>query len=63
MIMPFFNNLQTFIYDIIATQEPWKNSKFYNIYYLHKDIFYLIYMDHRSTRVCFYINKKVDVSS
>ncbi len=63
VVMSFFDDLRTLTYDVIAIQKPWKNSEFFITYYLHKDIFYLIYIDYISIRVCFYINKKFDILS
>ncbi len=63
VMMPFFDDLQTLTYDIIAVQEPWRNSEFFITYHPHRDIFHLIYMGHGSTRVCFYINKRLAISS
>lgn len=54
-MMPFFDDPQTLTYDIIAVQEPWRKSEFF--------ITYLIYMGHGSTSVCFYINKRLAISS
>lgn len=63
VMMPFFDDPQTLTYDIIAVQEPWRNSEFFITYHPHRDIFHLIYMGHGSTRVCFYINKRLAISS
>lgn len=59
----FFDDPQTLTYDIIAVQKPWRNSEFSITYHPHRDIFHLIYMGHGSTRVCFYINKRLAISS
>lgn len=47
------------LFDVIAIQEPWRNSKLLIIYHPHKDQFHLAYLENASTRVCFYINKKI----
>lgn len=63
VMMPFFDDPRTLSYDIIAIQEPWRNSEFFTTYHPHKDIFHLIYMEHKLTRVCFYVNKRLNISS
>lgn len=62
-MMLFFDDPRILTYDVIAIQEPWRNSEFFTTYHPHKDIFHLIYIDHVLTRVCFYINKRLDISS
>ena len=59
----FFDNTRALTYDIIAIQEPWRNLEFFTTYHPYKDVFHLIYMEHTSTRVCFYINKQLAISS
>lgn len=63
VMMPFFDDPRTLTYNIIAIQEPWRNSEFFTTYHPHKNIFHLIYMEYVSTRVCFYINKRPSISS
>ena len=47
-------------YDILAIQEPWRNPFKATTYHPLKTHFHLIYLDDASTRVCFYINKRID---
>lgn len=63
VMIPFFDDPRTLTYDIIAIQEPWRNSEFFTTYHPHKDIFHLTYMEHESTHVCCYINKRLALSS
>ncbi len=60
-MIPFFNNPRTLTYNVIAIQKLWINPEFFTTYHPHKDIFDLIYMDYVSTKVCFYINKRLDI--
>lgn len=59
VIMPLFDDLRTLLLDVIAIQEPWRNSEFLTIYHPHKDQFHLAYLENDSTRVCFYISKQI----
>ncbi len=58
VMMPLFDDPQILLFDVIAIQEPWRNSKFLTIYHPHKDQFHLAYLDNALTRVCFYIIKQ-----
>ena len=62
-MVSFFNDPRTLTYNIIAIQESWWNLEFFTTYHSHKNIFYLIYMEYVSTRVCLYINKKLSILS
>ena len=62
-MMPFFDDPWTLTYDIIAIQESWRNLEFFTTYHPYKDVFHLIYIGHTSTRVFFYINKQLTISS
>lgn len=59
VMMPLFDDPQTLAYDIIAIQEPWRNSEFWTTYHPHKDRFHLAYLESAHTRVCFFINKQI----
>ena len=47
-------------YDILAIQEPWRNPFTNTTYHPLKADFHLLYMDDPTTRVCFYINKRLN---
>ncbi len=59
----FFDDPRTLTYNIIAIQESWRNLQFWTTYHHHKNVFHLIYMEHASTQIIFYINKKLTISS
>ncbi|KIW95026.1 uncharacterized protein Z519_03607 [Cladophialophora bantiana CBS 173.52] len=48
-------------YEVLAIQEPWRNHR--TSYHPLKTHFQLAYPNDRNTRVCFYINKRVDAST
>lgn len=50
-------------FDLIALQEPWRNTYQNTTFHPRKDVFELAYMDDLLTRVCFYINKKIALAS
>ena len=50
-------------FDVIALQEPWRNTYHNTTFHPRKDIFELAYMDDPLTRVCFYINKMIALAS
>jgi len=50
-------------YDVLAIQEPWRNPVIATSYHPLKTHFHLTYFDDKETRVCFYINKRVDAST
>lgn len=50
-------------YNIVAIQEPWRNPQGATILNLHRSRFHLLYRPGGDTRVCFYINKKIDPDS
>ena len=49
-------------YDVLAIQEPWRNPFIPTSYHPLKTDFQLAYLEHEATRVCFYINKRIDPS-
>ncbi len=59
VMIPLFDDLETLLFDVIAIQELWRNSKFLTIYHPHKDQFHLAYLDNALTRVCIYISKRI----
>ena len=50
-------------YDIIAIQEPWRNPHAATTLSPHQSGFHLLYRPGGDTRVCFYINDKIDPES
>lgn len=50
-------------YDILAIQEPWRNPYVYTSYHPLKTHFQLAYLADATTRVCLYINKRLDPST
>lgn len=50
-------------YDILAIQEPWRNPFIDTSYHPLKEHFQLTYLADAGTRVCFYINKRIDPST
>lgn len=50
-------------YDVLASQEPWRNPFVTTSYHPLKTHFRLLYMNDKETRVCFYINKRIDAST
>ena len=50
-------------FDLIAIQEPWRNRFLATTYHPLKAHFHLTYLDDKETRVCFYINKRIDPSA
>ncbi len=55
----FFDDPETLLFDTIAIQEPWRNSEFLTKYHPHKNLFHIAYLDNALTRVCFYISKRI----
>ena len=49
--------------DIIAIQEPWRNPFIATSYHPLKATFNLAYPDNEETRVCFYVNQRIDPST
>ncbi len=50
-------------FDIIAVQEPWRNTYQNTTHHLQKDLFELAYLDHPQTRGCFFISKRLKPGS
>jgi ribonuclease HI len=50
-------------YDVLAIQEPWRNPFVATTYHPLKEHFRLTYLDNATTRVCFYINTRIDPST
>lgn len=63
VMIPFFEQLNTSTYDILAIQESWRNSFQHTTNNRLSQFFELSYMPHQATRVCFFINKKIALST
>jgi hypothetical protein len=55
-----FQNPRVLEYDVLAIQEPWRNPFIAKSYHPLKAHFQLMYSPDAVTRVCFYVNKRVD---
>ena len=49
--------------DVIAIQEPWRNGTEYTTHHPLKDQFHLIYPQYEDSRVCFFVNKQMALTS
>ena len=58
-----FQDPRVLKYDVLAIQEPWRNPFIATTYHPLKEHFRLIYLDDAATRVCFYINTRIDPST
>ena len=62
-MIPLFQNDNILDIDIVALQEPWRNTRDQTTYHPRKDSFHLLYPESDKARVCFFINKKIDQST
>ena len=62
-MIPLFQNDNILNIDIIAIQEPWRNTRDITIYHPRKNAFHLLYPETNKARVCYFINKKIDQST
>lgn len=60
VLASLFQNPRVLEYDILAVQEPWRNPFIATTYHPLKTHFQLTYLDDPTTRVCLYINKRID---
>ncbi|CEJ62708.1 hypothetical protein PMG11_11201 [Penicillium brasilianum] len=58
-----FQSPKVLEYDVLAIQEPWRNPFIATSYHPLKTHFQLMYSPDAGTRVCFYVNKRVDPST
>jgi ribonuclease HI len=58
-----FQDPRVLEYDVLAIQEPWRNPFLATTYHPLKEHFRLTYLDDAATRVCFYINTRIDPST
>ena len=63
VMIPLFKNPLTPAYDILAIQEPWRNPFQHTTNHWLAQHFELSYFPHKKTRVCFFINKRLALSS
>lgn len=49
-------------YDVLAIQEPWRNPFMHTTHHPIPQHFELAYHNHLKTRVCFFVNKRIDSS-
>ncbi len=62
-MIPLFQNDKILDIDIIALQEPLRSTRDQTKYHPRKDSFHLLYSENDKTRVCIFINKKIDQST
>ena len=62
-LIPLLADEKTKNFDIIAIQEPWKNPTTALLLNPYQSGFHLLYKSGGDTRVCFYINEKIDPES
>ncbi|OKL55294.1 hypothetical protein UA08_09424 [Talaromyces atroroseus] len=60
VLASLFQNPRVLKYDILAIQEPWRNPFIATSYHPLKTHFHLMYSAEAATRVCLYINKRID---
>jgi exonuclease III len=46
-------------FDVIALQEPWKNSQYNTTHNPNSRLFELVYLDDAGTRTCFFVSKRI----
>ena len=63
VLASMFRNPRVLDYDVLAIQEPWRNRYINTTYHPLKTHFQLAYLDDAATRVCFYINKRIDLGT
>ncbi|RDL32701.1 uncharacterized protein BP5553_09157 [Venustampulla echinocandica] len=63
VLASLFSDEKVLEYDILAIQEPWRNPFTATTYHPLKTHYQLTYCDDAETRVCFYINKRIDPST
>lgn len=63
VLASLFQDPRILEYDILAIQEPWRNPFIATSYHPMKAHFRLTYLDDAATRVCFYVNNRIDPST
>ena len=62
-MIPLLADSNTQDYDVIAIQEPWRSTHASTTLSSHQSGFHLLYRPGGDTRVCFYVNEKIDPES
>ena len=62
-MIPLLADPRTQEYDIIAVQEPWRNPHAATTLSSYQSGFHLLYRPGGDTRVCFYVNDRIDPDS
>jgi hypothetical protein len=60
VLASLFQDNKVLEYEILVIQEPWRNPFITTSYHPLKAHFQLTYLDDAATRLCFYINKRID---
>ena len=55
-----FHRREILDYDILTIQESYRNSFQHIIYYSVKERFHLLYFDNEDTRLCIFVNKRIN---
>ena len=63
VLIPFLENEEVQDTDILAIQEPWFNPVNRSTYNPSQGQFHLFHQGKEGTRVCFYVNKRLDIDS
>lgn len=63
MMISFMKDWWTHEYNILSIQKPWRNRFMNTTYHSKKKYFELKYNDSSDTRVCFFINKRLNSKS
>ena len=61
-MIPLLEDEEIKKYDVLAIQEPWRNPYVPTTYNPSTSGFHLIYNENQNTRVCFYVNKNIDIN-
>ena len=63
VMLPLLADKETGKYQVLAIQEPWKNTRNFSSYNPSSSRFHLAGSAEGDMRVCFYINKEIDPES
>ena len=59
VMIQLFENIKTKKYDIITIQKSWRKNDCNITYHSNKNHFEFLYLNHETTKICYYINKKL----
>ena len=62
ILTPLIEDVRVKEYDILAIQEPWHNSFVRTSYNPYRSGFHLAFSEHAESRVCFYINTRINTN-